>query len=89
MRSPTPACVEQVDRALLEHAGADALLDVLAAAGLQHDRLDALGLQQLREHQSRRPGADDPDLRAHQRPAVRSKSAACPWPTPTHSVASP
>ena len=29
---------EQIDGALLEHAGADAALDVLAAAVLEHDR---------------------------------------------------
>ena len=48
---------------LLEHAGADALLDVLAAAALEHDRLDPFALEQPRERQPRRAGADDPDLR--------------------------
>ncbi len=57
---------EQVDRALLEHAGADALLDVLAAARLEHDRVDPCELQQAGEREAGRPGADDPDLRAHQ-----------------------
>ena len=81
---------EQVDRALLEHAGADALLDVLAAARLEHDRLDAL--RAAGGCASMRPAGPAPtiaDLRAHQRPAVRSNSAAWPWPTPTQSVASP
>ena len=32
---------EQLDGPLLEHAGPDAVLDVVAAPGLQHDRLDA------------------------------------------------
>ncbi len=84
------ACpVEQVDRALLEHAGADALLHVLAAARLEHDGLDALQLQEPREREAGRAGSDDADLGAHQRRGMRSKSAACPCPTPTQSVARP
>ena len=82
--------VQQIDGALLEHARADPLLDVLATARLEHDRLDALELEQLRQHQPRRAGADDADLRAHQPAAVsRSNSAAWPCPAPTQSVASP
>ena len=54
---------EQVGGSLLEHAGADAVLDVLAAAVLEHDRLDPLALEQPRERQPGRAGADDPDLR--------------------------
>ena len=57
---------EQVDRALLEHPGADPLLDVLAAAALEHDRLDPRLLEQAAERQAGRAGADDPDLGAHQ-----------------------
>ena len=76
------ACVaEQVDRALLEHARADAVLDVLAAAVLEHDRLDPRPLQQPPERQSGGAGADDADLRAlrlHGAVSWRSKSAA--WP---------
>ena len=89
MRSPTPAASSRSDGALLQHARADALLDVLAAARLEHDRVDALELEQLRQHEPGRPRAHDADLRAHQPPAVRSKSAAWPCPTPTHRVASP
>src|SRR5205809_347092 len=37
---------EQVDGALLQHAGPNALLDVLAGAALQHDRFDALSGQE-------------------------------------------
>jgi hypothetical protein len=58
---------QQVGGALLEHAGADALLDVLAAAALEDDRLDPLAGEQLRERQAGGPGADDADLRAHLR----------------------
>ena len=57
--------LEQIDRALLEHAGADPPLDVLPAAPLQDDGLDALKMQELREQQARRPGPHDANLRAH------------------------
>ena len=43
-----------------------ALLDVLAAPVLEDDRVDALEVEQVRERQPGRAGADDPDLRAHQ-----------------------
>ena len=65
MRSPTPDSLEQVDRALLEHAGADRRLDLLAAARLEHHRFDAAQMQQVREQQARGSRADDPDLGAH------------------------
>ena len=32
---------------------------------LEHDRLDALAVEEVREHQACRPGADDADLRTH------------------------
>jgi hypothetical protein len=53
---------EQVHGALLEHAGAHALLDVLAAAGLEHHRLDPGPVEQLAEHEPGGAGADDPHL---------------------------
>jgi hypothetical protein len=55
---------EQVDRPLLEHAGADTVLDVVARAVLEDDRLDALSVQQLSEREPRRTGAHDADLGA-------------------------
>ena len=58
---------QQVDGSLLEHARPDALLDVLAAARLEDDGVDALQVQQVRKRQTRRPGADDRYLRAHRR----------------------
>ena len=61
MRSPTPVS-SGGRRALLQHAGADALLDMPARARLQHDGLDALQMQQMRQQQAGRPGSDDPDL---------------------------
>src|SRR5271166_1371649 len=54
--------LEQVDGALLEQAGANSLLDILAAASLEHDRRDAGQVQQVRQHQTRRTRADDADL---------------------------
>ena len=55
--------VQQVDRVLLEQPGADALLDVLAVARLEHDALDARALEQQGERQAGGSGADDADLR--------------------------
>ena len=56
---------EQLDRALLEDARADAVLDVLAAAVLEHDRLDPLEVEEVREQQAGRPGPHDSDLCPH------------------------
>ena len=55
----------QVDGALLQHAGAHAAFDVLAAARFQHHAVDAGALQQQREEQPRGSRADDADLCAH------------------------
>ncbi len=57
--------VERVDRALLQHARADALFDVLAAPGFEDDGIDAAALQQLSEQQAGGAGADDGDLGTH------------------------
>ena len=58
---------QQVDRVLFEHACPDPILDVVAAVPLEHDRLDVLQVQKVREHQPRRPRPDDPNLCAHVR----------------------
>ena len=71
---PDAGLDEQVGRPLLEHAGADAVLDVLAAAVLEHDRLDALAFEQARERQPGRAGADDADLRPHPAAAASASS---------------
>ena len=60
-----PDRVQHVDGVLLEQARADALLDVLAAARLEHDALDPRLLQVERQREARGPGADDADLRFH------------------------
>ena len=43
--------------------------------GLEHDRLDARALEQVREQQPGGPGADDPDLGLHHAPPARSSRA--------------
>ena len=70
---------EQVGDRLLEHSGAQALLDVLAAAVLEDDGLDAFALEKLSERETCRPGADDADLRPHQSCGVgwTSSSTRC------------
>src|ERR1700733_10970885 len=55
---------EQVGSSLLEHSGADALFNVLAAASLDYNRFDSLQMEKMRQHQSRGARPDDPDLRA-------------------------
>src|SRR5262249_54442728 len=57
---------EEAGGSLLEHPRADPRLDVLATAVLEHDRVDAFQVEQVREHQPGRAGADDADLRPHQ-----------------------
>jgi hypothetical protein len=52
----------QVDGPLLEQAGADALLDVLLGARLEHHRVDALETEQAAQQQAGGAGADDADL---------------------------
>src|SRR5208282_3449518 len=56
--------IEQVDGALLEQAGANSLLDIFAAASLEHDGLYAGKVQQVRQHQARRARSDNADLYA-------------------------
>ena len=91
---------EQVGGALLEHARADPLLDVLSAVALEHHRGDALEMQQVRQQEPRRPGADDANLGLHgsavsalprrsschrRRPAPRSAPGGF-WPNARHAV---
>src|SRR6185436_2393403 len=60
-----PGVVEELDGALLEDARADAVLDVLAAARLEHDRVDSLEVEEVRKQQPGRLGPDDSDLCPH------------------------
>ena len=57
--------LEQIDRALLDHAGADAAQHVARRVPLEDDVVDAVLMQQLAQQQSGRARADDRDLRAH------------------------
>ena len=57
--------MQDVDGVLLEQPGAHSLLDVRAVADLEHDAVDARLVQQQREREAGRPGADDPDLGIH------------------------
>ena len=66
LQARADACLlEQVGRALLEHAGADPLLDVRAAVALEHDRSDAFEMQKVRQQEAGRTGADDANLGLH------------------------
>src|SRR4051794_1714267 len=56
---------EQLDRALLEHAGADAVLDVLAAAVLEDDGVDPLEVEEVREQEPGGARAHDSDHCSH------------------------
>jgi len=64
MRAPAPTCV-QIGGPVLDQPGADAVLDVVAAAVLDDDRGNAGKVQQPPQHQPGRPGPDNSDLRAH------------------------
>jgi hypothetical protein len=67
---------EQLHGALFEQPRPDPPLHVVAATVLEHDRFDSRLLEQPREQQPGRPGADDRNLgsycrRAHTRPRPR------------------
>ena len=68
--------VQQVHGALLQDAGLHAVDDVVAAAVLDDDGVDAVQVQQMPEQQPRRTGADDPDLRAKATHADLESAAA-------------
>jgi len=53
----------QVDEA--KTAGAHAIFAMHPAAALDHDRLDAAPVKQVRKHQAGRSSANDSDLRSH------------------------
>jgi hypothetical protein len=64
---------QQVGVSLLDHAGADALLAVLAAPRLDDDGVDPLVLEDACECEPRRPRPDDADLGSH-----ASSASTCP-----------
>jgi hypothetical protein len=61
---PHPDLAQEIDGALLEDAGANALLDVLAAPVLEDDGIDPLQMEEVRQHEPGGTGTDDPDLSA-------------------------
>ena len=65
IRSAEPGLAQRLDGAVLEHAGTHPVLDVVAIARLEHHRLDALQVQQVRQQQPGRSGTDDRHLGAH------------------------
>ena len=58
-----PRPFQQVDRSLLQDAGADARFDIVARACFQDHAVDSLHLQQAGQQEPCRTGADDADLR--------------------------
>ncbi len=78
----------QIDGALLEHAGADGGLDRGARAAFDDDGVDAGAREEMREHEPRRTGADDCDLRAEQdfRLRTRGEDGSCPRGGPRHRI---
>ena len=71
------ALLEDVHRALLQHARAHAVLDVVPAPCLDDDRLDALEVQEMGEQQPGGSGADDGDLGVD--PHCSQKFLPSPW----------
>jgi len=61
---PQTIAAQEINRRVLKHSGANAILHVVTASRLEHDGIDAVDTQQVREHESRGPGTDDADLRA-------------------------
>ena len=74
---------QRVHRALLEHAGAHALHDVVLVAVLEHDGLDPVQVQQVSEQQAGRAGPDDGDLGVYPQTSCAvstiSRSLATSW----------
>jgi hypothetical protein len=56
---------QDVNRTLFEYPGPDPCFHIFAGLAFQHDRLDALQMQQVCERQPRRPRSDNPDLCAN------------------------
>ena len=67
----------EVREAVLEDTRPDAPEHVLAALAFEHDRVDALEMQQLRQQEPRGPAADDADLHAHGVPLLRGRARYC------------
>jgi hypothetical protein len=65
MHAGTGLCAaHEVDSALLKDAGADAAEDIIRAAALKDDGVDAGKFQQAAKHQARRTCADNDNIGA-------------------------
>ncbi len=60
-----PGFVQQLLGAVFQHARTNAVLDVFARSRFQHNGLDTLQMQQMRQQQSGRTSPDDTNLRSH------------------------
>ena len=56
---------QHIDRALFEYPRADTTLYIFTRMTFQHDALNALQVQQMRQHQARGPGSHNADLCAN------------------------
>lgn len=56
--------VKEIDRALFQHAGANAFDHVSLRAVFDDDRFDAFQMEQMRQQEPCRTRTDNPDLRA-------------------------
>ncbi len=57
--------VDEIDRDLLDDAGADATEHILGRVPLEYDVVDVVLMQQLAKEQAGGAGADDCDLSSH------------------------
>jgi hypothetical protein len=56
---------KRLGTAMLEHAGTDAVLDVMTIASFKHHRLNTLRLKQSRQQETGRPGTNNANLGTH------------------------
>jgi hypothetical protein len=68
---------QKFDGRVLEHSGANSIFDMVAAAGLEHDGIDAVGAKQMRQHESGWSGSDDGDLGARHFRVVILTAPSC------------
>jgi hypothetical protein len=72
---------QQLGRSLLQDAGADALLDVLARSILEDDALDSRQFEEPGEREARRARADDADLGPPRLQPAFASSSSTRWKT--------
>ncbi len=70
-----PALIDEIDGGLLEHPRPNAPFDIIAGLTLEHDRLDAGAMQQVRQHQSGGAGSHDPDSSLHRSSSAKTRAA--------------